>query len=75
VILSDREILAAVMRGDIKIRPLPPVGTKLWTSTALDLTLDKEVRVWRAIKGSGQLTPISPILKEFNTEDLILKHT
>jgi dCTP deaminase len=75
VILSDREIYAAVVRGDISISPLPPFRSPAWTSTALDLTLDTEIRRWKEIKGAGQVTHISPASQEFNTDELILRHT
>ena len=75
MILSDREILAAVQRGDISINPLPPFRSKAWTSTALDLSLDSEIRRWQKIDGSGQSTVITPSLTEFSTDKLIEKHT
>jgi dCTP deaminase len=75
LILSDREILAAVERGDINIAPMPAFRSKAWTSTALDLTLDSEIRRWGAIKGAGQLTAISPNLPDFNSDELIARHT
>jgi hypothetical protein len=73
VILSDGEILAAVERGDISITPLPPFNSKLWSSTALDLRLDREVRKWEKIKTSGQLTAISSSMLEFNVHELTLQ--
>ncbi len=38
MILSDREIEAILTHGLIRIHPVP--DRKLWTSTAIDLTLD-----------------------------------
>ena len=38
MILSDREIEAALHYGHIRIEPRP--APELWTSTAIDLTLD-----------------------------------
>lgn len=75
MILSDREILAAVERGDISIDPLEPFGTKHWTSTTYDLRLDTEIRRWKPIKGAGQMTTINPALVDFNTDELIARHT
>src|SRR5262249_38752476 len=75
MILSDREILAAVQRGDIAITPLPEFRSKSWTSTALDLTLDAEIRRWSKIAGPGQSMPIRPMSPEFNTDELIARHT
>ena len=75
MILSDREILAAVQRGDIGITPLAPFRSKPWTSTALDLTLDAEIRRWKTIKGAGQSTNIDPMDVDFNSDELIARHT
>ena len=75
MILSDREILAAVQRGDITITPLPEFRSKSWTSTALDLTLEAEIRRWIKIAELGQSMPINPLLPEFNTDELIARHT
>ena len=44
MILSDREMLAAIARKAIFITPCPPEDSNRWTSTALDLTLDAEIR-------------------------------
>jgi dCTP deaminase len=46
MILSDREIRAAVERGTVRITPTPSVGA--FSSTALDLSLAPELRVWPA---------------------------
>jgi dCTP deaminase len=75
MILSDREILMAVERGVIGITPLPAWGAKAWTSTALDLHLDGEIRPWKAIEGTGQETAINPMRDDFNTNKLIARHT
>lgn len=46
MILSDREIAAALERGAIRITPVPaPVA---WSSTAVDLTLDGEISRWKS---------------------------
>jgi dCTP deaminase len=37
VILSDREIQAALDRGSIRITPDPRSDSSLWSSTAVDL--------------------------------------
>lgn len=42
MILSDREIRAAIEQGQIVIRPNP--DPRHWTSTAIDLTLDSNIR-------------------------------
>jgi dCTP deaminase len=45
VILSDREIAAAIANGLIVIDPCP--APELWTSTAIDLTLDSVLMRWK----------------------------
>jgi dCTP deaminase len=59
VILSDREIAAALENGLIRIDPQPPAN--LWTSTALDLTLDGVLLEWTARpSASGELPRLRP---------------
>jgi dCTP deaminase len=74
MILSDREIWAAVQRGDINITPLPDFRTKAWTSTALDLTLDSDIRRWVQVAGAGPPTDIDPTDPAFDTDLLIARH-
>lgn len=45
MILSDREIRAAMERGALRITPAPPLDR--YASTAVDLTLAAELRKWR----------------------------
>ncbi len=55
MILSDREIEAALHYGYIRIEPRP--APELWTSTAIDLTLDDVVLRWKESgpKPTGQV--------------------
>jgi len=46
VILSDREIRAALERGSIRITPDPRIDAALWSSTAVDLRLGEPVSTW-----------------------------
>jgi dCTP deaminase len=46
VILSDREIKAALERGSIRITPDPRSEAYLWSSTALDLRLGEQLAFW-----------------------------
>ena len=48
MILSDREIAAALELGQIRIEPRP--DPELWTSTAIDLTLDGVLLRWKEPK-------------------------
>jgi len=50
MILSDREIAAALERGSVRITPLP--GPQAWSSTAVDLTLDGQVHRWEGPPGA-----------------------
>jgi deoxycytidine triphosphate deaminase len=52
MILSDREIIAALKRQFIRITPEPdPSNSDIWSSTALDLRLDAKLQVWKASSG------------------------
>jgi dCTP deaminase len=46
VILSDREIKAALERHSIRITPDPRADASLWSSTALDLRLGDQLGFW-----------------------------
>jgi deoxycytidine triphosphate deaminase len=46
VILSDREIRAALERGSIRITPDPRTDASLWSSTAVDLRLGEPISSW-----------------------------
>jgi dCTP deaminase len=46
VILSDREIRAALERGSIRITPDPRSDASLWSSTAIDLRLGEPLNTW-----------------------------
>jgi dCTP deaminase len=67
MILSDREIQAALRRGAISIAPPPPdmwaepqPGQKSpWSSTTLDLRLDKELTIWKR-KSARSKTQFEP---------------
>jgi dCTP deaminase len=75
MILSDREILAAIARGAISLTPCPPADSPLWTSTAVDLTLDTEIRPWEEIPSAGEETIIDPVMKGYSSNELIKQHT
>jgi dCTP deaminase len=68
VILSDREIKAALERGSIRITPDPRAGADLWSSTALDLRLGEQLAFWDlSAAGAPQtFSPADPahVLKE-----------
>ncbi len=69
MILSDREIRAAIARGALKISPAPDADA--WSSTAVDLSLDKEIVVLRGVKVAGVRTPVDPTGPDYNFDSLI----
>jgi len=62
VILSDREIKAALERGSMRITPDPRSDASLWSSTALDLRLGEQLAFWDlSIAGAPQnFSPADP---------------
>jgi dCTP deaminase len=74
MILSDREIWAALDRGVVKITPSPPPTSERWSSTALDLTVDGRLEVWNSIGGPGAATIIDPGDANFNVTALAGRH-
>jgi dCTP deaminase len=68
MILSDREIRAALERGAVRITPAPMLGA--FSSTALDLTLGLELRTWNPAPGLP-LPKIRPGASEFNVTQVL----
>ncbi len=75
MILSDREVRAAIQRKVIWVTPCPPATDKRWSATTLDLTLDTEIRPWKALGGAGVDVTIDPSSPEFNSNELIRDRT
>jgi dCTP deaminase len=73
MILCDREIRAAMDRGSLRLQPVP--APHLWTSTAIDLTLDGQIRRWKDPSKAGMESVIVPASKEFNYTKLADTHT
>lgn len=69
MILSDREIQAALSRGALKITPEP--GDSAWSSTALDLRLAKEIIRWKKPKVGGVDVPVSPFNPDYDFAALL----
>src|SRR5580698_1814945 len=69
MILSDREIQAALSRGALKISPDPPASA--WSSTALDLRLAKEIIRWKKPKLGGVDIPVSPYNPDYDFASLL----
>jgi dCTP deaminase len=82
MILSDREIQAALHRDAIRINPAPPdieaeppEGQKSpWSSTTLDLRLDKPLIQWVARKDGSKVEFVPPDDPEFNLDSLIAQY-
>src|SRR5438105_611664 len=64
MILSDREIRAALERRAVRITPAP--AAELFSSTAVDLTLDVELRIWRSTAEAGLERRVRPGSSAFN---------
>lgn len=73
MILCDREIRAALERGHFSIDPEPK--PERWSSTAIDLTLDSELRVWDAPNKGGAETVIGPGSHDFDYATLAREFT
>jgi dCTP deaminase len=75
MILSDREIRLAVERGVIGLVPCPAPGSRRWSSTTVDLTLDAELRVWRPITSATGNDVVDPVGPGYDTNLLIEQYT
>jgi dCTP deaminase len=73
MILSDHEIQALLDNGDILIEPPPAPNSDLWSSTALDLTLDGVLLEWHPQEpaGGGPVPPIMPHQENFNVQGMM----
>ena len=69
MIISDREIKAALARGVIALTPLPP--DRAWSSTAVDLRLANELVLWKNPSGSGAQVTIAPAHPQFDFHALL----
>ena len=69
MILSDREIHAALERGAIGIDPAPDGA--LWSSTAIDLRLASQLRRWNPPKVGGVAVAVDPHHDEFDINVLL----
>jgi dCTP deaminase len=65
MVLTDREIQSAIENGQIKIDPLPN-DPAAYSSTSLDLTLSKFLRIWRPTKVVGVDEIVCPATKGYS---------
>jgi len=68
MILSDREIRAALARDALRITPVP--GTEAWSSTAIDLCLAKELVLWKRPGGAGVEAVVCPANPDYDFDTL-----
>lgn len=73
MILSDREIQAALARGALKLSPTP--DAEAWSSTAVDLTLAKELVRWKPPGGAGVEAVVCPNHLDYNFDEVRTKHS
>jgi dCTP deaminase len=66
MILSDRELRAALNRGAMRITPTP--APEAWSSTAVDLRLAKELVIWKRPGGGGVEAVVCPSSPEYDFE-------
>jgi dCTP deaminase len=64
VILSDREILAALARGAMKVTPPPKL--EAYSSTAVDLMLARDLVEWTRPGGQGIETIVCPANEDYD---------
>jgi dCTP deaminase len=68
MILSDREIQAALTRKALKLTPLP--GAEAWSSTAVDLRLAKQLVLWNRPGGDGVEAVVCPLRDDYNFDNV-----
>jgi dCTP deaminase len=74
MVLTDREIQVALATGQIVITPVPDVLA--YSSTSLDLTLSKSLRVWRTPKAKGvEQIVISPAAVGYIFNEIAKEHS
>jgi len=71
MILSDREIRAALDRESVKIAPDPRLDASVWSSTAIDLHLDDELAYWESPSVGGVSISVQPSDKNYNYAGLV----
>lgn len=73
MILSDREIKAAIARGSLKVTPAPPDDA--WSSTAVDLRLAKELVLWMPSGANGASSVICPASENYDFNTIRNQHS
>jgi dCTP deaminase len=73
MILTDREIQAAIEHEQIKIAP--PPSEIAYSSTSLDLTLSKSIRVWKEPTTKGVEHVISPSTEGYKFNEFLQEYS
>lgn len=73
MVLTDREIQAALQCGQIIIDPAPRVDA--YSSTSLDLTLSKSLRIWKTEKVKGVEQIICPATEGYKFSDFAKEYS
>jgi dCTP deaminase len=74
MILSEREAQALLEEGQLLVDPTPDPDSRLWSSTSLDLTLDRVVLEWTppGLSGTGAaFPPLRPHQQDFNVQGMM----
>ncbi|HUY93559.1 MAG TPA: dCTP deaminase [Pirellulales bacterium] len=73
MILSDREIQAAIARGALKLTPHP--SAEAWSSTAVDLRLAQELVLWKRPGGHGVEAVVCPARPDYDFDKVRHDHS
>jgi dCTP deaminase len=74
MVLTDREIQVAIQTAQISITPAPDVLA--YSSTSLDLTLSKSLRLWKSPKAKGvEQIVVSPAAGGYVFNDVAKEHS
>jgi dCTP deaminase len=73
MVLTDREIQAAIANDQIRISP--PPSPQAFSSTSLDLTLSQYLRAWKTPKAKGVEQIISPATDGYVFNELAKEFT
>lgn len=65
MVLTDREIQSAIENGQIVVKPVPS-DPAAYSSTSLDLTLSKFLRVWKTTTVTGVDQIVCPATKGYS---------
>ncbi|MGC2209621.1 MAG: dCTP deaminase [Candidatus Korobacteraceae bacterium] len=69
MVLTDREIQAAIQSGQIIIDPVP--GVEAYSSTSLDLTLSKYLHIWKPTTVTGVEQVICPSTQGYKFNEFV----